>query len=689
MIYSYFQINLLLLVSLLLFQGGLQILRRGAIPMRRLARLAQYLLLLSLTAPLLFSAVSIYRLPRLHLVALQPISDSIGVTVRNQTIPKLRSALPKFSSSKAPEHPSNSFFVNEEKIAWAIFILGFAFFSARLFKNIRRLRSIIHTSNPIRCIGAVMISVSESISTPLSTMINGQPLVLLPTSILQNPRDMQIAIRHELQHHRQGDTRWALAIEFIQIMFYLNPAIYYWKRAIVELQEFSCDEALLGRSRVSSNEYGSCLLRVAEAALGNREMLVGTACMAANSKNPRYFKSFLRKRVEMFSEYKLSRQKKSVAILLGTISIFITTFVAYGAQQWMSPNRQTQPNPGRAIFNPAVQAIAEDALQKAVDKFAAKGGFVVVSDPITGKLLAVANTAPEPERQGKIWALSYQIEPASIIKTFVTAAALNNHLTAPDEMLDCGNGEYLYGHNLFHDWKAFGNLSLTNFMVNSSTICGIKIGERLGVSGLENTLHSFGFGSGGSSTNFPEAAAGDIPRSSQLSPEEYIGLISAGYTLQADFRVTPLEMVTAMGTIANGGKLMKPLMANEFDTAASVVGEAISPESALEMKSILRKVVTDGTGKKAQSAIYTTAGKTSTANGPGTNLHQIGGEEDIAGFAGFAPVDNPRVAIYVAIIDPSKPQKHNPHGGEHAAPVFKEVAERVLQLMNVESDIQK
>jgi cell division protein FtsI/penicillin-binding protein 2 len=119
------------------------------------------------------------------------------------------------------------------------------------------------------------------------------------------------------------------------------------------------------------------------------------------------------------------------------------------------------------------------------------------------------------------------------------------------------------------------------------------------------------------------------------------------------------------------------------------LNHAISEEAARKMRSVLVGAVQNGTGKNAQSSLYSTAGKTSSAYAPQSPQHEeLGGERGIAGFVGFAPAQNPRLVVYVGIIEPTNSYDHNPHGNEHAAPVFKEVIETLLSKMNVASDIK-
>ena len=139
------------------------------------------------------------------------------------------------------------------------------------------------------------------------------------------------------------------------------------------------------------------------------------------------------------------------------------------------------------------------------------------------------------------------------MKGLVTAEAIEKKVANYSEILDCGNGEYLYGHNLFHDWKPFHQLSVTETVMQSSNICGVKIGEKLGAKKLSQAMSDFDSAREEPRLDFPEAMPGDIPSLSQINEEEYVGSISTGSILQANLQITPLEMLQAYGAIANGG----------------------------------------------------------------------------------------------------------------------------------------
>jgi cell division protein FtsI (penicillin-binding protein 3) len=272
------------------------------------------------------------------------------------------------------------------------------------------------------------------------------------------------------------------------------------------------------------------------------------------------------------------------------------------------------------------------------------------------------------------------------MKPLIAASAIEKGVIKIDEKLNCENGKYTFGGKVYRDWKPMGILTTSESIFQSSNICGIKIGERLGSSGLEGSLKDFGFGPEGSAAEFPEAVSGRYPKASELAETDYVPLLATGYTSSHSFYATPLEVLQAYGAIANGGKLMKPMTADET-TNGKILKQAISLETSQKMKTMLVGAVKDGTGKPAQSLLYTTAGKTSTAYRPESPEHDsLGGERAMAGFVGFAPVQNPRLVVYVGIIDPTNSKDKNPHGSEHAAPVFKEVIETVLPHLNVAPD---
>lgn len=682
----YVVINILIVLSYVLFLGSKKIseVAKWNISYLHLNRVAQLLLMTALVSPILFVAIPSAKIPDVKISVRQPLADSLSSTARMVTPVKRASKhFSEAESLRTAAAPNNSF---EKYLAFA---LGFGICAAsiRLARDLMRLRSILDKSISIRHLGKVKIQVSDEIKIPFSTIVGSGASIVLPMDVVTRPKDMSIIIRHEVHHHRNGDTWWILWMEVLSCLFAWNPFIYFWKKQITEIQEFACDEKLISQMRVSMREYGQCLVQVAENARGRYSMQVGTTCMGAGPKGSQQLKSFLRRRIEVFQVHQQLRKRALVGYILGTLAFVITAAAAYGAQKSLRSEDSLKPNAGIATYNPEIQAMTEGILKKYVGKFGAKGGFVLVADSQTGRVLAVANRISNPVNRKNSWALSYEMEPASVMKGVVTASALDRGLIQIDEKQDCENGVFNYGGQVYRDWKAFGPLTTTEIIANSSNICGIKIGAKLGAKGLDQSLRDFGFGPDGVAASFPEAMPGHFPKPNELTETDYVPLISTGYTAIPGFHVTPLEVLQAYGAIANGGKLMKPVDSSSSAADGVVMKQAISEVTAQKMKQVLANAVKNGTGKNAQSQLYSTAGKTSTAYRPDSPEHNsLGGERGIAGFVGFAPVQNPRLVVYVGVIDPTNSYDHNPHGNEHAAPIFKEVIEAVLQKMKVAPD---
>jgi beta-lactamase regulating signal transducer with metallopeptidase domain len=689
-VFKYFLlINLILGLSFLLFRG-IRVASRIlglSISYLVLNRIAQRLILASIALPILLSQVPKERLPNLGITIRAPLMETLSTSPISS-----HSRNPEFKPSRSNPH---SFPIKEriefdfnEMIA-ILFLLGCFGLIGRLLVKIIELRRLLNGAILIRKIGQVKIFVSEAIKVPFSTLIGSGASIVLPLQVLGHPQNLRMIVNHEIHHHRNGDTFWILWMELAYCVFYLNPFFYLWKKEGIEIQEFACDEALIGQKGVSMFDYGVCLLQIAESARGTSSMQVGTTCMGGGPGGSDELKSFLRRRIEVFQDHKKPSANLVFGRFLGTLALVITASVAYGAQVSLRQEAKPTANRGDATFDPKIQKITERILERYIHQFGAKGGFVLVGDPRNGRLLAVANHIVGSKKQSTSWALSYQLEPASAMKGIVVASAIEKNLIQPEEKLNCEQGSYSYGGHTYRDWKAFGTITASEAVGVSSNICGIKIGQRLGAKGLEDTLKAFGFGASGTTANFPGARAGRYPQIEDLNESDFIPLISTGYTSIPGFYVTPLELLQAYGAIANGGRLMKPLSYSEADSSGTVLKRVISMESAQSVISILSNAVRNGTGTNAQSLIYTTAGKTSTAYRPESPQHPtLGGERGIAGFIGFAPAKEARLVVYVGMIDPTNSKDGNPHGNEHAAPVFKEVIETILKLYEVPSDIQ-
>ncbi|MEK7690161.1 MAG: M56 family metallopeptidase, partial [Bdellovibrionota bacterium] len=164
-----------------------------------------------------------------------------------------------------------------------LFIFGFLISLFRLTNRMRKLRSYLDSLPVIKKIGSVSILASGEGGVAFSAWFPGRAFVVLPSSLFMDPRGLRIVLRHEIQHHKQGDTRWVHFLAFVKAVFFWNPAIYAWGKLLSEVQEFACDEILIGRRNVSALAYGRCLLQAAESAVGSRVLLAGTTGMATSA----------------------------------------------------------------------------------------------------------------------------------------------------------------------------------------------------------------------------------------------------------------------------------------------------------------------------------------------------------------------------------------------------------------------
>ena len=357
--------------------------------------------------------------------------------------------------------------------------------------------------------------------------------------------------------------------------------------------------------------------------------------------------------------------------------------------------------PGHTVqltIDHVIQEIADDALKAGVQAAKSKSGFAIVTDPHTGRILALSNYPTfDPNAIGKIniehtrnYALLDSFEPGSVMKPFVVAAAIEQKKTQPDEMHNCENGVYRAGGVVFRDDHPSATLSTTETLVRSNNICTYKIAESLGKKNLYDSLRGFGFSG---QLNFPELFP-SVTSGSISAPQNWLPIRFANIAFGQGMTTTGLELAMAYGAIANGGNLMKPQLIDKVTSPSGEITYASSPEvirqvitmnTSKQMREILSQVVTQphGTGKSAKIPWYTTAGKTGTAQKVDPVLRAYSPWKRTASFMGFAPVQDPYLVVIVAIDEPSmKPY----FGAKWAGPVFANIVERSLRYLNVAPD---
>ena len=351
--------------------------------------------------------------------------------------------------------------------------------------------------------------------------------------------------------------------------------------------------------------------------------------------------------------------------------------------------------PGQTIvltIDQSIQYQAEAALTTAIEQSGAKAGTAIVLDPHTGEILALANSptfdpndvgAASPAARAN-WALQNIYEPGSTFKVVAFSAAIEKGLAKPEDHIDCQMGSITVAKRLIHDHHPFGNLTLAEALAKSSNVAAIKLGLRVGDPSMYDYITRFGFGSR-TGIELPGETAGVIRPVSRWQPSS-IGSIAIGQ----EVGVTPLQMVAAFGALANDGVRIAPHLIREVRSAAGVATyrpnpeqhRVISKETAGALRGMLEGVTLNGTAKKAQLDGYTAAGKTGTAQKIDPRTRTYSRTKFVASFVGFAPVNDPAVVIIVVIDEPGGSY----HGGDVAAPVFRQIAEQILPALGVLPD---
>jgi cell division protein FtsI (penicillin-binding protein 3) len=351
--------------------------------------------------------------------------------------------------------------------------------------------------------------------------------------------------------------------------------------------------------------------------------------------------------------------------------------------------------PGQTIvltIDQSIQYQAEAALTAAIEQSGAKAGTAIVLDPHNGDILALANAptfdpndvGAAPPASRSLWALQNIYEPGSTFKVVAFSAAIEKGLAKPDDLIDCQMGSITVAKRVIHDHKPFGTLTLADALAKSSNVAAIKLGLRVGDPTMFDYITRFGFGSR-TGIELPGETAGLVRPLSRWQPSS-IGSVAIGQ----EVGVTPLQMAAAFGALANDGVRIAPHLIREIRNTSGGASyrpnpeqhRVISRETATALRGMLEGVTLNGTAKKAQLDGYTAAGKTGTAQKIDPKTKTYSSTKFVASFVGFAPVNNPAVVIIVVIDEPGGAY----HGGDVAAPVFRQIAEQILPEMGIIPD---
>jgi cell division protein FtsI/penicillin-binding protein 2 len=340
-----------------------------------------------------------------------------------------------------------------------------------------------------------------------------------------------------------------------------------------------------------------------------------------------------------------------------------------------------------------LQNILETELDAACAEFKPKDATAIIMRPQTGEILAMASRPTfDPNKPGdavpdqqKNRSVVDMIEPGSTFKIVTTSAVLEEKLVTPDTTVYCENGHFQYAGRVLRDAHPMGVLTVHQVLMKSSNIGVAKLALQLGETKLYEYIRRYGFGQ-----RTGIALSGEITGLVN-PPHRWSKLDITRIPMGQSVAVTPLQIISAMSSIANGGKLMKPMIVSEVtdDTgrkvaafAPEMVRQVISTETARKITSALKDVVSkQGTAQKAAVPGFRVAGKTGTAQKVDPRGGYMSGRY-VTSFVGFMPADDPRFTLLVLLDDPTA-KEGEVYGGTVAGPIFSRMAEKAARYMDL------
>jgi cell division protein FtsI (penicillin-binding protein 3) len=341
----------------------------------------------------------------------------------------------------------------------------------------------------------------------------------------------------------------------------------------------------------------------------------------------------------------------------------------------------------------AIQHVAERELERTVEETQAASGTVVVVEPFSGEVLALAGRPTfnpnryqaYPSSRWRNRAVSDVFEPGSIFKIVTAAAGIQENVVSPGEVLDCGRGSIEISGTVINDHAVFDRLTFTQAVTRSSDIGMIRVGQRLGRENFYRYVRDFGFGAP-TGVDLPGESAGLLRPTARWS-----ALSLPSMSFGQEIGVTALQITMAAAAVANGGYLMRPIVVKRVEDPAGrvllgpkplVVRRVLQGATVDTLTEILRDVVREGTGRLAALAGYAVAGKTGTAQKVDAS-GRYSMVDHVASFVGFVPASRPALVILASLDTPRGPRNE---GGDVAAPLFARVARDALRILAVPPD---
>ncbi len=350
-----------------------------------------------------------------------------------------------------------------------------------------------------------------------------------------------------------------------------------------------------------------------------------------------------------------------------------------------------EPEAGKDLIltiDETVQYYAEKELERVMHKTEANWGTVIISQPATGEILAMANYPTcdlnnpplMPLSLDRNRAIHYNFEPGSTFKIVTASAALEARKVNLTDSFDCSKGFIRIAGKTIRDHELFGVLSFPEVIIHSSNVGTIQFGQSIGEEIFFETIKAFGFG---------EKTGIDLPAEEKgiFRPlDNWTKISAASLSIGYEISVTAIQLLQAINAIANKGFIISPRVVKKILSSPDEAMEKpyrrrriISERTALVLTSILQKAIQRGTGITARVEGYNVAGKTGTAQKFDPSIGGYSSTVHISSFAGFVPADNPALSMVVVIDEAKGPYS----GGEVAAPLFREIASLVLRYLRI------
>ena len=385
---------------------------------------------------------------------------------------------------------------------------------------------------------------------------------------------------------------------------------------------------------------------------------------------------------------------------------------AVDAKRHVLGSEESEPQPGENLvlsIDAHIQFMAEKALDEQMAKVKAAHGTVVVQDPHTGQILALAvsprfNPNDSKHMDASVLqnlAVSDVYEPGSTFKLVTYSAAIDGAGVKPTDIVDCQGGAWTFLGRTLHDDKSdhYGRITVREALEHSSDVGAAKMAQKLGNEKFYEYMRAFGFGER-SGIELPSETRGLLRKPKKWDPTSFMSL-----AIGQEVGVTPVQLAAMVSTIANGGVYLPPhvlLQSVDYGKGDARLKPAafhpgnqlpeklpdgahrvITEMTSATMRDIMRGIVVEGTGREAALNGYSSGGKTGTAEKIDVATHTYSHTKLVASFAGMAPVSNPAITVAVVI---DTPTVGTGYGGTVSAPVFAEVAQQVLEYLGVPHD---